>query len=223
MPRELGKHLIVSSAAADGISVTVHAYLKDRAGIIGHSAHERRIEFKAASACGRGCGAAHYALKRRSYIRTVASKTVGCELGNAHGVAIFVKRDVFFDRRFIKVLFDQLALHAVKPDLVHLVKRDKYLIAILGLESAIIRADLEQAAVVYADGEIVKAQLAQHTGRRRYERDLGKLSGIAEYIYITLCKLTEAPLLRAVGAPDIADLHCHKGRRQLCLIVGIVS
>ena len=95
---------------------------------------------------------------------------VGGELLGAYVLCARVERDVFVNGIGIVALGEKLTLYTVKTNLVHLIKDDKYLVVLLGSEAASLCAELKKAAVVYADGEIIKSEAAKHACRGGDER-----------------------------------------------------
>ena len=119
--------------------------------------------------------------------------------------------------------FDQLAPDSVLSDFVVFIQRYKDLSEVFLRKSRLLRHALEHAAVVYHDCIATNPDAVQEQRGNVDQLALCGIGGIPQNVDIALCELAEPPLLRAVCAPDRADLQRFEGCRQTPGIVGIVA
>ena len=226
---EFADHLVVASAARDGEIVAVQRHLENRAGVIAHAAHKRRVKDDLHAVREHRLHAAHNVRQRRADVfRQIFAAHACAEVGNFHArLHVAVERHVFFHLFRRISAFQQILFNAVEADLVKLVQRNQRAADFFLLKARRKRRCRQHPAVVDVDGELVHVHfgenLAEHRRRRGNQLDLGQAAVVAQNVDVALGKLTEASLLRVVRAPDVTQLHRLKRRRQFLLVVRVVA
>ena len=226
---EFADHLVVASAARDGEVVAVQRHLENRAGVVAHAAHQRRVEDDLHTLAEHRLHAAHDVRQRLADARLqIFAVHTRAEVGNLHArLHAAVERHVFFHLFRRVTALQQILFDAVHADLVKLVQRNQRAADFLLLKARRERRRRQHPAVVDVDGEGVQVclgeDLAEHRRRRRNQLDLRQAAVVAQNVDVALGKLAEASLLRVVRAPDVAKLHRLERGRQLLLVVRVVA
>lgn len=132
-PVNFSDHFIVASAASDRSAVLIHSDLEDRSGVVGHSAHQSRIESDL-EFCGlHGIDTVDDGLQAVCVLFVKESLKFLTAVLYACGIRgdLLEHFQVFLYGLFCKAGFLELFGNALKTDFIHLIEDNKY--GVIGL------------------------------------------------------------------------------------------
>ena len=200
-------HPVVSPAAGDGRRVAGGGDLEDRARVVAHAAHERRIEAHPAARGDLGVRGGDDRGERfpggLGRARQRRPQPFQRHLGRAQPRQQRLEAP---DGVRVVPTLAQLGQHARGAQAVELVERDEEAGLRRLRKAAVARDELEQAPVVDPHGEARQPEPRQGVGGGEDQLDLDERRGQPQHVDVALGELPEAALLRPLRAPHGADL-----------------
>ena len=219
LANELANHIVVAAAACNSAAELRAGHFKHHAGIVSLAAHQAGGIGNAVTAVGNLFGGG-------DDIAQVGGQGLVPNAGG-HGVQAEIPGAQELIQRFhsggVKLFFQQLFLYAVCTDLIQLVKADADGIQLVSGKAHLFQHGAQDAAVVDVDSEIFETDAQQSASGHIDQLHLGIGGRIAQNVDITLHKLAQAALLRALGTVNAVGLDHLEGGGQLVAVGSVVT